>query len=117
MENRQLPWIEPSIYLEPPELSLAHQLGIRADNSQRSESTPSHKPAGEGAPDGSLPRSWLLQIFLMPPAAQKNIGIGFDQEKETVISGNPSLKDIVKSRYNITFNFFDAQGRMMRITH
>ena len=28
MVNRQLPWIEPCIYLEPPELSLAHQLGI-----------------------------------------------------------------------------------------
>jgi hypothetical protein len=27
MVNRQLPWIEPCIYLKPPELSLAHQEG------------------------------------------------------------------------------------------
>jgi hypothetical protein len=28
MVNRQLPWIEPCIYLEPPELSLAHQVDV-----------------------------------------------------------------------------------------
>jgi hypothetical protein len=30
MVNRQLPWIEPCIYLKPPELSLAHQEALKA---------------------------------------------------------------------------------------
>lgn len=52
----------------------------------------------------------------MPAAAQQNIRIFFNQEKETVVSGNPSLEDIAVSLYNLALHFFDPQGWMMGIT-
>ena len=52
---------------------------------------------GKAGSMARLPRPLLFQIFLMSATPQKNIDIGFNQEKETVISGNPSLKDIVIS--------------------
>jgi hypothetical protein len=45
----------------------------------------------------------------MSATPQKNIDIGFNQEKETVISGNPSLKNVVVSFYNLPSHFFDPQ--------
>ena len=64
-----------------------------------------------------LSRFLLFQIFLMNTKPQKNIDIGLDQEEEAVISGNPSLKDILKSFQNFSLYLFDAQGRMVRISH
>ena len=57
----------------------------------------------------------LFKVLLMAAAAQKNITVGVDEEKQAIVSGNPGFKYVIETFDELSSYFFHSQGRVMRI--